>query len=113
MRAADITFFRTRTGLPLAPETRKVFDKDTSGHIHIRGHQYDKPHREYSDATKELMERFMTEHNIVPEQMTPDQARSLLKTIEESQDPRIRNYRQLIQRLLLRYQLRTGVRGNE
>jgi hypothetical protein len=55
----------------------------------------------------------MAEHSIVPEQMTPDQARSLLRAIEDSQDPRIRNYRQFIQRLLLRYQLRTGVRGNE
>src|SRR5262245_34924894 len=40
--------------------------------------------------------------------MTPNQARSMLKTIEESQDPRIRNYRNFIQRLQLRYQLRTG-----
>jgi hypothetical protein len=100
--------------LPLAPETRKVFDKETSGHLHIRGHANDKAHRDYSDATEELMDRFMNEHNIKPEDMTPDQARSLLKTIEESQDPRIRNYRQYIQRLLLRYQLRTGSgRGNE
>ena len=100
--------------LPLAPETRKVFDQETSGHLHIRGHANDKAHRDYSDATEELMDRFMNEHNIKPEDMTPDQARSLLKTIEESQDPRIRNYRQYIQRLLLRYQLRTGGgRGNE
>jgi hypothetical protein len=100
--------------LPLAPETRNVFDKETSGHLHIRGHANDKAHRDYSDATKELMDRFMNEHNIKPEDMTPDQARSLLKTIEETQDSRIRNYRQYIQRLLLRYQLRTGGgRGNE
>jgi hypothetical protein len=100
--------------LPLAPETRKVFDKETSGHLHIRGHANDRAHRDYSDATEELMDRFMKEHNIKPEDMTPDQARSLLKTIAESQDPRIRNYRQYIQRLLLRYQLRVGGgRGNE
>jgi hypothetical protein len=60
------------------------------------------------------MDQFMKENNIKPEEMTPDQARSMLRGIEESQDPRIRNYRQFIQRLLLRYQLRTGGgRGNE
>lgn len=100
--------------LPLPPETRKIFDQETSGHLHIRGHENDKAHREYSKATEEFMDQFMKENNIKPEEMTPDQARSMLRGIEESQDPRIRNYRQFIQRLLLRYQLRTGGgRGNE
>jgi hypothetical protein len=100
--------------LPLVPETRKVFDKETSGHLYIKGHENDKAHREYSKAIEEFMDQFMKENNIKPEEMTPDQARSMLKAIEESQEPRIRNYRQFIQRLQLRYQLRTGGgRGNE
>ena len=100
--------------LPLAPETRQVFDKETSGHLYIKGHENDKAHREYGKATEEFMDQFMKENNIKPEEMTPDQARSMLRGIEQSQDPRIRNYRQFIQRLLLRYQLRTGGgRGNE
>jgi hypothetical protein len=100
--------------LPLAPETRKIFDQETSGHLHIRGHGNDKAHREYSKATEEFMDQFMKENSIKPEEMTPDQARSMLKAIGESQDPRIRTYRQFIQRLQLLYQLRTGGgRGNE
>ena len=98
--------------LPLPPETRKVFDEATSGPIHIRGHQFDDRHRHYNEATKELMDRFMSENNISPERMTPDQARSLLRSIDDSPDPRIRNYHRTIRFLRQLYRLRTG-RGSE
>jgi hypothetical protein len=92
----------------------RIFDQETLGHLYIKGYGNDKAHREYSKATEEFMDQFMKENNIKPEEMTPDQARSMLKAIRESQDPRIRNYRQFIQRLQLLYQLRTGGgRGNE
>jgi hypothetical protein len=56
----------------------------------------------------------MTEQNISdPEQMTPDHAHALLKAIAESEDPRIRLYREFIRRLRLFYRLRTGGRGSE
>ncbi len=58
----------------------KVFDKATTGPLPFRRwHENDALHREYSKAVGELMERFMKEHSIKAEQMTPDQARSVLK----------------------------------
>jgi hypothetical protein len=45
--------------------------------------------------------------------MTPDQARSLLKAIEESQDPRIRNYNHAMRLLRRLFRLRIGPRGTE
>ncbi len=70
-------------------------------------------HRQYNDATLKLMYDFMDAHNITPEQMTPDYARAVLKAIAESDDPRIRSYREFIRCLRPFYRLRTGVRGSE
>lgn len=99
--------------LPLQPETRQVFEKATSGKINIRGHQFDEFHRRYNDATKEFMEKYMRENNIAAEKMTPDQARSILRAIDESDDSRIRTYREMIKRLRLFFRLRSGGRGSE
>ncbi len=60
------------------------------------------------------MNNFMTENNIQPEQMTPEQAQTLLNAVRESPDPRIRNYNKGIRMLQFLYRLRTGAfRGNE
>jgi hypothetical protein len=59
------------------------------------------------------MKRFMARHNIKPEQMTPDQARSVLKEIAESEEPRIRVYREMIKCMWMFYRLRSGGRGSE
>jgi hypothetical protein len=102
----------------MPPETQKVFDRATSGHLYLgydkRRHEYDRLHREYNKATGELLKRFMGTHNISePEQMTPDHARAALKAIAESEDPRIRLYGEFIKRLRLFYRLRSGGRGSE
>jgi hypothetical protein len=60
----------------MPPETQKVFDRATTGHLYLgfdnRRHEYDSFHREYNRATGELLKRFMGEQNISePEQMTP------------------------------------------
>jgi hypothetical protein len=103
--------------LPLPPETRNIFDKATTGQLYLkldgRGHEYDAFHREYSKATEELLAQFMREHSIKPEAMTPDQARSVLRAVAESEDPRIRYYREFIRRLQMFYRLRSGGRGSE
>jgi hypothetical protein len=99
--------------LPLPPETQKVFDDARTGRLHVRGHQYDTEHREYNLATKELMNRFMQENNIQPERMTPDEARVLLRAIDESLDPRIRRYNMKIKFREMLYRLRSGVRGTD
>jgi len=59
------------------------------------------------------MDRYIQEHNIKPEQMTPDQARSVLKAIADSEEPRIRVYREMIKRMWMFYRLRSGARGSE
>jgi hypothetical protein len=100
--------------MPLPPETRKVFEQGTTGPLPLaRWHENDALHRAYSHAVEELMNRFMHEQNIRPEQMTPDQARSLLKAVAESQEPRIRVYGEMIKRMRMFYRLRSGARGSE
>jgi hypothetical protein len=101
----------------MPPDTRKVFDRAATGELFLgldgRRHEYDAFHREYNKATGELLKRFMMDNNIAgPEQMTPDHARAVLKAIAESDDRRIRDYREYIRRLRMFYRLRTG-RGTE
>jgi hypothetical protein len=109
----------------LSPETRQVFKDATTGSIPLRmrttpdgvplGNFWDGPngaHRIYNNAVEELANRFLEANNIRPEQMTPDQARSLLKEIRESQDPRIRDFNNSMRLLRRIFRLRTG-RGNE
>jgi hypothetical protein len=114
----------TKWNLP--PKTRWVFDQATTGRIPpmlLRtapdgapvGHFWDGPngaHGRYNEAVQELSERFFQRHNIRPEQMTPDHARSFLKEIRESQDPRIRDYNNAMRLLRRLFPLRPG-RGTE
>lgn len=92
----------------LPAETRRVFDQATTGKLPtgryevdgaLRGHQWDEAHRKYNEATRELSERFMRERNITPSQMTPEQARDLLKEVRESENPTIRNYNRTMRML--------------
>jgi hypothetical protein len=49
-----------------------------------KGRYWDGPegaHRSYCDAVAELSDKFMRERSIVPETMTADEARDLLKQI--------------------------------
>jgi hypothetical protein len=55
----------------------------------------------------------MQDNSLQAEQMTPDQARSVLKAIAESEDPRIRVYGEMLKRMRMFYRLRSGARGNE
>ncbi len=98
----------------LPPETRQVFEKATTGPLPFhRWHEYDDLHRLYSNAVEDLMNRFMQEHNVKAEQMTPDHARAVLKAIAESENPLIRAYRAMLQHMGRLYRLRSGGRGSE
>jgi hypothetical protein len=100
--------------LPVPAETKKVFEGATTGPLPLyRWHEYDALHRAYNDAVEEVINRFMQEQNIKPHQMTPDQARSVLGAVAESEEPRIRAYREMLKRMWMFYRLRTGGRGNE
>ncbi len=56
-------------------------------------------HRSYCVAVHALMMTFMAERKIVPETMTPDHAREVLKEIRESDDPRIRDFNRTMRML--------------
>jgi hypothetical protein len=106
----------------LSPETEKVFDQSTTGKLPKerfpgdddgmpKGHYWDGPkgaHRSYNDAVQELSDKFMRERSIFPENMTPDEARDLLKEIRESDDPRIRDYNRMIRMLRRIFRFRGG-----
>jgi hypothetical protein len=67
-----------------------------------KGRYWDGPegaHRSYCVAVEELFMKFMGDRKIVPETMTPDQARDLLKEIRESDDPRIRDFNRTMRML--------------
>lgn len=85
----------------LPEETRRVFDQATTGPLQngrtnvdgaMKGHFWDRGHREYNEAVSELSERFVQDRGIEINRMTPEQAGDLLKEIRETEDPRIRNY---------------------
>jgi hypothetical protein len=104
---------------PIPPETQKVFDDAKTGKLRVRSingrrHEYDAFGRQYEDATEELLDNFMKENNIAKRRdLTPDHARAVIRTIEESQDPRILTYRNLIRLMRLFPLLRGGGRGME
>jgi hypothetical protein len=110
----------------LRPETRRVFEQATTGKVpsmFLRttpdgvpvGNFWNGPngaHGIYNEAVQQLSERFLDKNAIKAENMTPDQARVLLKEIRESEDPRIRNFNGTMRFLRRLFPLRTG-RGTE
>jgi hypothetical protein len=96
--------------LEFSSEARTVFDGSTTGRLPAGrtivddtgspvGHFWDNRHRQYSDGVRELTDRFLSDNNIDPRQMTADQTGNLLKEIRETDDPRIRNYNATIRML--------------
>ena len=110
----------------LQPETRKVFKESTTGKLPpmvLRTTPDGVPignfwngssgaHGIYNEAVRELANDFLRRNNIRLENMTPDQARAVLKEIRESPDPRIRNFNATIRLFRRLFPLRTG-RGTE
>lgn len=100
--------------LPLQPKTREVFEKATTGHPPILGwHNYNHDYRVYSDAVEDLVFRYMKEQNIRLEQMTPDQARAVLRAVAASDDPRIQNYREVFARMRMIYRILRRLRSGD
>jgi hypothetical protein len=67
-----------------------------------KGYYWDGPegaHRSYCDAVHELSEKFFSERKLVPDTMTPDDARDVLKEIRASNDPRIRDFNRTMRML--------------
>jgi len=111
--------------MSLSAETRKVFDDATTGPIGLRARSEDNvlrgnfwdgkkgAHGLYNDAAKELMDSFMETNGMVPEHMSPNQARLLIERIKTSQDSRIRDFLNSIWLLQYLRRLRIGGRGIE
>jgi hypothetical protein len=57
--------------------------------------------------------RFLRENGIRPEDMTPDQARSLVDEVKRSSDPRVRGFNMRIYMREIIYWLRRTPRGSE
>lgn len=84
----------------LKPETRRVFDEDTTGKLRVPESNYnDKMHQRYNEAVRENYDAYLARNGVRSEDLTPVQARAFLDEVKTSQDPRIRNFNM---RLLLR-----------
>ncbi|ABD08178.1 hypothetical protein RPB_3483 [Rhodopseudomonas palustris HaA2] len=104
----------------LQPETRKVFEKSTTGKLPsgkwvespegrlLRGHVWDEYHAKYNEAVRELSERFLEEKKITPKMMTPRQAEELCARIRLSEVPEIRDDNRAIRLLRQVFRLRFG-----
>jgi len=99
--------------LSLRPETRQVFDEGTTGPLHAGPHRWSKEHKIYNDAVAEHFQRFLKEHRIQPEQMTPEQAQRFVSEVKGSRDPRIRSFNTKIFMREIRYWFRRMPRGSE
>jgi hypothetical protein len=67
-------------------------------------HHHHQEHKIYNRAVAEQMRDLLRSNNIRAEEMTPEQARSFAKIIQESRDPRIRNYNlNILRREILYY----------
>jgi hypothetical protein len=105
---------------PFSQETRRVFRAGTSGpltsHLWSRrrnewirhGRGYDRPHREYDRAVDELVNGYMRDRKISPQQMTPAQAREVIELIQKSTDPRIQTFVRNIKILRRHFRMRGG-----
>lgn len=97
---------------PLRPETKKVFDKATSGPLADDSvNRWTVEHRKYNEAVDEAFTTYMKKNNINANQMTPEQAQEILRGVKGSFDPRIRTLRMKILRQSLRYFSVFGPRG--
>jgi HK97 family phage portal protein len=97
----------------LKPETLKVFEEAKTGKLYAPGHLFDAPHRQYNEAIRALSDDFLVRNSLTgrTHEMTPDQARALLKEIRESRDVRIWNYNRMILMRELRYRWPRIFRG--
>jgi hypothetical protein len=78
--------------MPLAPETLRVLEGARTGPLATGPHGWSAEHNIYNEAVGEYFEEFLRRRGIRPEPMTPDDARTLIKEIKDSSDPRIRNF---------------------
>lgn len=102
--------------LPLPDDTRKVFENATTGPLYYEGNNaWDEAHRTYRQGVENEFYKFVEDRGINIEEMTPDQARSFLKRLEETSDIRVRNFNRMVRmrELICGYRTRFIFRGQE
>jgi hypothetical protein len=99
--------------LPLRSDTRKVFDQKTTAPLRGGPHGWSRDHAIYNRAVAQEFDKFLKESGILPQEMTPDQARTFLQRILDSHDPRIRGYNLRLYMREFQYWLRRMPRVTE
>ncbi len=99
---------------PLLPDTRRAFDRATTGPI-PGGHNYGDGHNKYNEAVREQYDKWKAQNNIKCETMTPKQAEDFVRQVKQSTDPRVRDFNNRIYQRIMNGAMRryTGPRGNE
>jgi hypothetical protein len=110
--------------MPFSRETKRAFREATSGppvrRIWSRrrqswlshGYGWDRPHREYDAASKELTLKYMRDKGLSFQDVTPAHVPEITELIKNSPDPRIAPYVKMIN-TLHRFLRRFGGRGGE
>lgn len=84
--------------LPFSDNTRRIFETDVTGPLRPGSHQFDHAHRRYNTAVERMMNDYLRELRIRPEQMTPEQAREFGARVRGSGVPEIRDYLRHLER---------------
>ncbi len=90
--------------LDIPPEARKVFNDAVTGVT--PGHGWSREHKTYNDAVRIHVQHYMRAHSIRPTKMTADQARAIIRSVLESENPDIQYFNRTVMMLRLIYQLR-------
>ena len=88
----------------LSPEARKVFNKYTSG-PYGEPHLWSQPHAEYNQAVQELWDK----NHYNPAKMTKKDAWNFIGQFRRSRDPRLLEYRRMIEDNVREYNRRLAV----
>jgi hypothetical protein len=78
--------------LGVPDETLKVFRQASTGPVIKGDHEFDAAHRRYSDAVRDVVNRWLERNGIDPKKMTPAQARELVGHVLKDKHPAIRQY---------------------
>jgi len=98
---------------PLQSDTRRVFDRATTGPI-PGGHNYGGGHSQYNSAVRDLYDDWKNKNGIQCEKMTPQQANDFVNKIKQSSNPAIRNFNnKILMKIIMGVMRRIPVRGNE
>jgi hypothetical protein len=82
----------------LKAETRRVFDKAVTGPLRAGVHENDEAHRIYNKAVLDLWKQFLERNGLSADEVTPDQASKFLDIVLHSNDPRIHDFNEMLQR---------------